>query len=107
MTKFNDAGIVVDPKDHDEKNSIYHDLYHRKATRDEWEVKRSAAKRLPINLLYFFLGIILPIAGSILWVVFKDDRPKDAVYPGVGSLIGWVLLILFNVVRMLMGMSIY
>ncbi|MDD2575001.1 MAG: zinc ribbon domain-containing protein [Acholeplasmataceae bacterium] len=33
------------------------------------------------------LGFCIPLVGLILWIVWKDDRPRDAKSAGVGALI--------------------
>ncbi len=86
--------------DDDNPSSVYSELYHLSKTRDEWEPKPNPTRRIIMNTFYFMVGIVLPIAGFMIWVVFKDDRPEDAIYPGIGTLIGTIMLVSFNVLRL-------
>ena len=49
--------------------------------------------------LWGLLGFFLPIAGLILFIIWKDSKPKAAKSAGIGALISvvlGVLLILFG-----------
>lgn len=50
---------------------------------------------------WWFLGFFVPMAGLILWLVWKDSLPKKAKQLGIGALVGVltsiVLVILFYV----------
>ncbi len=87
------------------KNSVYHDLYQRKETRDEWEVKPNRLKRLPLNIFIFFVAFAIPMIGFIIWVLQHEDNPKDAKYSGIGTLLGFIVLVLFNVFRIYIAIN--
>lgn len=86
-------------------NSVYHDLYRRKETRDEWEVKPNRLKRLPLNIFIFFVAFAIPMIGFIIWILQREDNPKDARYSGIGTLLGFIVLVLFNGFRMYMAIN--
>lgn len=37
------------------------------------------------------LGCVLPLVGLILFLIWKEDKPKSAKAAGIGALIGFVL----------------
>lgn len=37
------------------------------------------------------LGFFIPIVGFILWLLWRDTKPKSARSAGIGALIGFVL----------------
>lgn len=41
------------------------------------------------------LGYCIPIVGLILFIVWKDTKPKSAKAAGIGALVSFVLAILF------------
>ena len=49
----------------------------------------------PVNdegsILWAILGFIIPIVGIILWIVWYNERPKDAKMAGIGALISIVV----------------
>ena len=44
--------------------------------------------------LWGLLGFFLPIAGLILFIIWKDSKPKAAKSAGIGALISVVLGVL-------------
>lgn len=46
------------------------------------------------NFAWFFLGLIAPIVGIILFCVWKDEQPKNAKYILLGGIIGFILSII-------------
>lgn len=48
------------------------------------------------------LGFFVPIAGLVLYLVWKDERPKDAKRAGVGALVSVIFEAVAFVVLMLM-----
>ena len=44
------------------------------------------------------LGFFIPLAGLILFLVWKNDRPADAKYAGIGALIGFIVNFVFSIV---------
>ncbi|HPD02202.1 MAG TPA: zinc ribbon domain-containing protein [Eubacteriales bacterium] len=38
-----------------------------------------------------FLGFLFPIVGLVLYLVWKNDRPRNAKRAGVGALVGFIL----------------
>ncbi|MFW5838783.1 MAG: hypothetical protein ACOCU1_02470 [Bacillota bacterium] len=94
------------PKDDDaKKHSVYHDLYRRKETRDLWEEKPNRLHKLPLNVFILFVSFAIPMIGFIIWILQREDHPKDARYSGIGTLIGFIVLVLFNGFRLYMAFN--
>ncbi len=43
------------------------------------------------------LGCCVPIAGLVLYIVWKDTKPKSGKKAGIGALIGFVLSVLIPI----------
>lgn len=41
------------------------------------------------------LGFFVPIAGFVLWLVWRDEKPKTAKVLGIGALISTIIFISF------------
>lgn len=51
------------------------------------------------------LGCCIPIVGLILFLVWKDTKPKTSKAAGIGALVCVILLISFYAITFLIGMS--
>lgn len=43
------------------------------------------------NPLWGLLGFFFPIVGLILFLVWRDDRPKDSKSAGIGALVSLIM----------------
>lgn len=50
------------------------------------------------GFLWGLLGCCIPIAGLILFLVWKDTKPKTAKAAGIGALVSVVLAIVYYIV---------
>ena len=55
------------------------------------------------SALWGILGYMVPVAGLILWILWKTDRPQDAKAAGLGALINTIL----SVVLVALYLGIY
>lgn len=53
------------------------------------------------------LGFCLPVAGLILYLVWKDTRPKNSKIAGKGALFAVIFVIALYVLMMLLGLGAY
>ena len=53
-----------------------------------------------------FLGCCIPLVGLILFLVWKDNKPRSAKAAGIGALIGVILIVLLNIIALAMGVSL-
>lgn len=49
------------------------------------------------------LGCCIPIVGLILWLVWKNEKPKTARVAGIGALVGVIIGVLFYVLMFGIG----
>lgn len=52
-----------------------------------------------------FLGCCFPLIGLILFLVWKDDKPRSAKSAGIGAIIGVVLLIVIVALLFALGIG--
>ncbi len=50
------------------------------------------------GFLWGLLGCCIPIAGLILFLVWKDTKPKTAKAAGIGALVSVILAVIYYVV---------
>lgn len=63
----------------------------------------------PVNdnggFLWGLLGCCIPIAGLILFLVWKDTKPKTAKAAGIGALVSVILGIIYYVLIFALGLG--
>ena len=47
---------------------------------------------------WWFVGFFLPLVGLILFLVWKDDKPKSSKKAGIGALVGFILQLIIVIV---------
>ncbi len=52
------------------------------------------------------LGCCIPIVGLILFLVWKDSRPKTAKAAGIGALVSLIPIILYYIFFVVLGVGI-
>lgn len=73
--------------------------------------RENAARSYAVNdeggFLWGLLGFCVPVAGLVLYLVWKDERPNNARAAGIGALVnvvgGIVFYILFLFLAVLLG----
>lgn len=68
--------------------------------------KGQAAAEDDANICWGILGFMIPIAGLILYLVWKDSRPKTAHMAGKWALISFVLGIVLYVFLMVLAVML-
>ena len=66
----------------------------------------SVENKPPVNLdrggfAWGFLGFFIPIVDFILWLVWRDEKPKTAKSLGIGALVGVIIGFIFVVIYFL------
>lgn len=56
------------------------------------------------GLLWGLLGFFIPIVGLILYLVWKDEKPKTAKAAGLGAVISVAFWIIFYIIIIVLGM---
>jgi hypothetical protein len=86
-------------------NDVFQDLY--RANRELLFKKKKPNPILTwgLRIIYINIGFWIPMIGFFLWVIFRVDRRKDAIYPGlaalVSSLISLVMRFLPIIIRLI------
>lgn len=52
------------------------------------------------------LGCCIPIVGLILFLVWKDSKPKSAKAAGIGALVGVVMLVIYYIALFVFGAAL-
>lgn len=50
------------------------------------------------GFLWGLLGFCIPIVGLILFLIWKDQKPKTAKAAGIGALVSVILAVVFYVI---------
>ena len=57
------------------------------------------------GFLWGMLGCCIPLVGLILFLVWKDTKPKTSKAAGIGALVGVICGIAFYVLMFMIGLS--
>ena len=58
------------------------------------------------GFLWGFLGCCVPIAGLILFLVWKDQKPKTAKAAGIGALVCVIVGVVYYILMIVLGIGI-
>ncbi len=64
--------------------------------KNRWNYKEETSE----NHSHMFFGLIslfVPIVGLIIYVMWKEERPKDAKWAGIGAILGVIFEIAFPI----------
>ena len=59
------------------------------------------------GFLWGLLGCCIPVVGLILFLVWKDNKPKTAKAAGIGAIVGVVISVLSYILMMVLGLGAY
>ena len=59
------------------------------------------------GFLWGLLGCCIPLVGLILFLVWKDNKPKTAKAAGIGAIVGGVVSVLCYILGMVLGLGAY
>lgn len=59
------------------------------------------------GFLWGLLGCCIPLVGLILFLVWKDNKPKTAKAAGIGAIVGVVVSVLCYIQGMVLGLGAY
>lgn len=57
------------------------------------------------GFLWGLLGCCIPLVGLILFLVWKDNKPKTAKAAGIGAIVGVVLCVIYYILIMVLGLG--
>ena len=58
------------------------------------------------GFLWGLLGCCIPIVGLVLFLVWKDQKPKTAKAAGIGALVCVGFLIVYYIAMLILGIAI-
>lgn len=58
------------------------------------------------GFLWGLLGCCIPIAGLILFLVWKDTKPKTAKAAGIGALVSVIISVVYYIIMIALGVGI-
>ncbi len=58
------------------------------------------------GFLWGLLGCCIPIVGLILFLVWKDSKPRTAKAAGIGALVCVVVYVVFYIIMAIAGVSL-
>lgn len=57
------------------------------------------------GFLWGLLGCCIPVVGLILFLVWKDTKPKSSKAAGIGALVSVILAVVFYIVMIVIGVA--
>lgn len=77
---------------------------------DEMNKNYMSNNTAPVNdnggFLWGLLGCCIPIVGLVLFLVWKDQKPRTAKAAGIGALVSVIIGILWYVVMFILGIGL-
>lgn len=58
------------------------------------------------GFLWGLLGCCIPVVGLILFLVWKDTKPKTAKAAGIGALVSVIIGVIYYIVMIILGVGI-
>jgi len=80
------------------RKTVFHELYQHK---DDIKKTENPLKHYAINVLAFIFSFGFPLFGFVVWILFRSDRPKDAIFPFVGVILGWIAIFIYRWIPMI------
>ena len=75
-----------------------------------WRLLWRNENAAPVNdkggFLWGLLGCCVPIAGLILFLVWKDQKPKTAKAAGIGALVSVIIGVVYYIIMIALGIGI-
>lgn len=59
------------------------------------------------GFLWGLLGCCIPVVGLILFLVWKDTKPKTAKAAGIGALVSVIVSVVSYILMMVLGLGAY
>lgn len=56
---------------------------------------------------FIIFGIVFPLFAFFFYIIWRHDRPKDAKWPGIGFLLGFIINFGFEVLQFIMNLIRY
>lgn len=53
------------------------------------------------SFVWAIVGFLVPVAGLILFIMWKEDRPKDSKVAGISALVSTILYVIYMIIMVL------
>lgn len=94
-----DKSILTNQIHTDEvRKTVFHELYQHK---NDAKATESPFKHYAIIIASFIFSFGFPLFGFVIWILFRSDRPKDAIFPFVGVILGWIAIFIYKWIPMI------
>lgn len=58
------------------------------------------------GFLWGLLGCCIPVVGLVLFLVWKDTKPKTAKAAGIGALVSVILIVIWYILMAVLGIGL-
>lgn len=58
------------------------------------------------GFLWGLLGCCIPVVGLVLFLVWRDNKPKTAKAAGIGAIVGVVVGVIFYILMAVLGIGL-
>lgn len=58
------------------------------------------------GFLWGLLGCCIPVVGLVLFLVWRDNKPKTAKAAGIGAIAGVVVCVIFYILMAVLGIGL-
>ncbi|MGS0972023.1 MAG: hypothetical protein ACVCEJ_02100 [Candidatus Izemoplasmataceae bacterium] len=81
---------MIEEDEKEQNTSPFHEMYgYRQEGYNVGEEEKPLHFVFKIGFIVF--GIIFPLFAFFFYIIWKHDRPKDAKWPGIGFLLGFLI----------------
>ncbi|MFW5838636.1 MAG: hypothetical protein ACOCU1_01725 [Bacillota bacterium] len=81
-----------------QSTTFFKTLHDDKKHRLAYPKKPNLWYQIIFRLGSFIIAVFIPVIGLCIHILYKDDRPKDAIYPLAGVLISLSTILLFTTI---------
>ena len=100
-----DLYMNENPRD-DNDNSPFREMYG--IQKEGYKVgKEEKSLHFLLKIGFIGFGIVFPLFAFFFYIIWRNDRPKDAKWPGIGFLIGFTINFGFEILKFVMNLIGY
>lgn len=79
-----------------QSTTFFKTLHDEKKHRIAYPKTQSLWQASLFKALSFIVALCIPVIGLSMHIVYKDDRPKDAIYPLLGMIVSLSMILVFT-----------
>lgn len=81
-----------------QSTAFFKTLHDEKLHRLEHPAVDTIVYRTVFRILSFFGALFIPVLGICMYVIYRDDKPRYAMYPLMGTLLSIVFIAIFTTI---------